>query len=138
MFDKFKGKFIAKRSEIYKSLAKNFKKVSNLELLIDNAITMASKLASLWDSSDYADKETLQKLVFAEGLSYCRKTNECPTLRVNSVFHYIADLTGVSEENKSGNITLSSDVPALWPRQESNLDLELRKLLYYPLYYEAL
>ena len=24
-----------------------------------------------------------------------------------------------------------------WPRQESNLDLELRKLLYYPLYYEA-
>ena len=26
---------------------------------------------------------------------------------------------------------------AKWPRQESNLDLELRKLLYYPLYYEA-
>ena len=25
----------------------------------------------------------------------------------------------------------------MWPRQESNLDLELRKLLYYPLYYEA-
>ena len=26
---------------------------------------------------------------------------------------------------------------SVWPRQESNLDLELRKLLYYPLYYEA-
>ena len=26
---------------------------------------------------------------------------------------------------------------AMWPRQESNLDLELRKLLYYPLYDEA-
>ena len=25
----------------------------------------------------------------------------------------------------------------MWPRQESNLGLELRKLLYYPLYYEA-
>ena len=24
-----------------------------------------------------------------------------------------------------------------WPCQESNLDLELRKLLYYPLYYKA-
>lgn len=24
-----------------------------------------------------------------------------------------------------------------WPRRESNLDLELRKLLYYPLYYKA-
>lgn len=31
-----------------------------------------------------------------------------------------------------------SDWAFLWPRQESNLDLELRKLLYYPLYYEAL
>ncbi len=27
--------------------------------------------------------------------------------------------------------------PRLWLRQESNLDLELRQLLYYPLYYEA-
>ena len=112
MFDKFKGKFIAERSEIYKSLAKNFKKVSNLELLIDNAITKASKLASLWDSSDYADKQMLQKLVFPEGMSYCRKTNECRTPRINSVFHYIADLTGISAKSKSGNITLSSDVPA--------------------------
>ena len=25
----------------------------------------------------------------------------------------------------------------LWPRQESNLDLGLRRPLYYPLYYEA-
>ena len=25
----------------------------------------------------------------------------------------------------------------MWPRQESNLDPELRKLIYYPLYYEA-
>ena len=25
-----------------------------------------------------------------------------------------------------------------WPRQESNLDPELRKLIYYPLYYEAI
>ena len=113
MFDKFKGKFIAERSEIYKSLAKNVKKVSNLELLIDNAITMASKLASLWDSSDYADKQNLQNLVFPDGMSYCRKTNECRTPRINSVFHYIADLTGISAESKSGNITLSSDVPAV-------------------------
>ncbi len=28
--------------------------------------------------------------------------------------------------------------PSLWLRVESNHDLELRKLLYYPLYYEAL
>lgn len=132
MFDKFKGKFIAERSEIYKSLAKNVKKVSNLELLVDNAITMASKLASLWDSSDYADKQTLQKLVFPEGLSYCKKTNECRTLRINSIFHYIADLTGISDKNKSGNITLSSDVPAVVdsPNELSNRLMEFFRKIF--------
>ncbi len=30
-----------------------------------------------------------------------------------------------------------TNVMFLWPCQESNLDLELRKLLYYPLYYKA-
>jgi hypothetical protein len=36
--------------------------------------------------------------------------------------------------DKRLNIELKN---SLWPRQESNLDLELRKLLYYPLYYGA-
>lgn len=34
-------------------------------------------------------------------------------------------------------ILIPIKLAAKWPRQESNLDLELRKLLYYPLYYEA-
>lgn len=73
---------------------------------------MASKHASLWDSSDYEDKQTLQNLVFPDGMTYCRKHNECRTPRINSVFRYIADLASTSAKNKTGNITLSSDVPA--------------------------
>lgn len=38
---------------------------------------------------------------------------------------------------KKRELNLSTELPFLWLRQESNLDLELRKLLYYPLYYEA-
>ena len=38
---------------------------------------------------------------------------------------------------KKGDYPLFLISYLLWPRQESNLDLELRKLLYYPLYYEA-
>jgi site-specific DNA recombinase len=113
MFEKFKSKFIAERTEICKSIAKNVKKVSNLEALIDNAIVMASKLASLWDSNDYADKQTLQDLVFPAGMTYCRKTNECRTPRVNSIFRCIRDIASISANNKSGDNTLSSDVPAL-------------------------
>jgi site-specific DNA recombinase len=112
MFEKFKSKFIAERTEICKSIAKNVKKVSNLETLIDNAIVMASKLASLWDSNDYADKQTLQDLVFPAGMTYCRKTNECRTPRVNSILGCIKDVASVSANNKSGDNTLSSDVPA--------------------------
>lgn len=113
MFNKFKSKFVAERTEICRSLAKNVQKVSNLELCIDNAITMSSKLASVWDFSDYADKQIIQDIVFPAGISYNRKNNECRTPRVNAIFHYIADLAGISAESKSGDITLSSDVPAL-------------------------
>lgn len=37
----------------------------------------------------------------------------------------------------SGAILKKYRILYLWPRQESNLDPELRKLIYYPLYYEA-
>ncbi len=44
--------------------------------------------------------------------------------------------------HKSRTIEILKEIKAKqnnqWPRQESNLDLELRKLLYYPLYYEAI
>ncbi len=113
MFEKFKGKFIGERTEICRSLEKNTRKVSNLEQCVDNAIDMTSKLASVWDLSDYEDKQIIQDIVFPGGISYNRKTNECRTPRVNSIFHYIADLTGISEENNNGDTTLSSDVPAL-------------------------
>lgn len=132
MFQKFKTKFHAERIEITKNLAKNGNQVSNLESCIENAITMASKLASLWDSSDYGDKQALQNLVFPDGMTYCRKNNECRTPRVNSVFRYIADLASISDKNKSGNITLSSDVPAFvdCPNELLNQLLELFKRVY--------
>jgi hypothetical protein len=43
------------------------------------------------------------------------------------------------ERKRERVASLSRCAPALfmWPRQESNLNLELRKLLYYPLYYVA-
>ncbi len=41
------------------------------------------------------------------------------------------------EGREPGTKNLFNYITKMWPRQESNLDLELRKLLYYPLYYEA-
>ena len=42
--------------------------------------------------------------------------------------------TGIEAKTKMAPIQVPSKK---WLRRESNLDLELRKLLYYPLYYEA-
>ena len=105
MFQKFKAKFIAEKTDISKELAKTGKQVSNLESCIENAISLASKLASLWDCSDYSDKMKLQFLVFPEGIVYNRKKDECRTLRVNSIFRCIADVAMVSANEKSGGNT---------------------------------
>ena len=105
MFQKFKAKFIAEKTDISKELAKTGKQVSNLEGCIENAISFASKLASLWDCSDYSDKMKLQFLVFPEGIAYNRKKDECRTLRVNSIFRCIADVASVSANKKSGGNT---------------------------------
>jgi site-specific DNA recombinase len=113
MFEKYKAKFLLERSDISKNLSKTATKVSNLEELVDKAITYASKLAHLWDLSDYEDKQKLQDLIFPGGMSYCRKTNTCRTPRINLIFKHIAELARVSKENKNGDITLSSDVPVV-------------------------
>ncbi len=112
MFTKYKEKFVAERVSINSNIAKNGNKVSNLEQCVDNALTMASKLASLWASGEYEYKQALQNLVFPEGMTYNRKKDQCRTLRVNSVFRYIAVVARVSREEKSGHGTLSSAVSA--------------------------
>ena len=47
MFDKFNAKFVAKKLELVRKTETSGIKVSNLDLCIENAITLSSKLASL-------------------------------------------------------------------------------------------
>ncbi len=112
MFTKYKERFVAEKQEISKNLAKSGKQVSNLEECIEKAISVSSKLATLWGSSEYGDKQALQNLVFPEGMTYNRKKDECRTPRINSIFECISVLAGVSGQEKSGHFTLSSGVSA--------------------------
>ena len=112
MFVKYKEKFLAERVEINANLIKNGKQLSNLEECVEKAITMSSKLASLWDCGDYENKQALQNLVFPEGMTYDRKKDRCRTIRVNSIFRCIAELAGILGDEKSGNNTLLSTVSA--------------------------
>ena len=66
------------------------RQVSNLDESIGFAINFALELPLKWLSADYRTKQRIQFLLFPEGLTYSKKTDECRTPRINSVFLYIA------------------------------------------------
>ena len=116
MFDKFQLKFIEERKEIEKETSKFGKRVSNLEECIDTTFNFSSKLATAWVSADYTEKQTLQYLVFPDGILYNRKNDECRTPKVNSAFSYIASLQRVSGEKEKRELQFELHVPSLVAR----------------------
>ena len=103
MFDKYQAKYKLEKDQINEQIGKMGKKASNLELYIDTAINFASKLNTVWHSSNYIDKQKVQFLAFPNGIYYDRKNDKCRTPEINRVFGCIADLTRVSEEKEKGN-----------------------------------
>ena len=103
MFDKYQLKYREEKKEIELQLAKTGKKVSNLDQHIKAAIEFSSKLATVWHTSDYAQKQALQFLVFPDGIYYNRKKDRCRTPKVNEVIRYFAGLARVSEGKEKGN-----------------------------------
>ena len=53
------------------------------------------------------------------------------------IFSWVSFAWGAEEVNKDSKKRVGETAKILWLRQESNLDLGLRKPTYYPLYYEA-
>ena len=72
---------------------------SNLDTVVESAVTYSLKLATEWTSSPVKVKENIQKLVFPEGVTYNVKTGEFRTEKVNLVFQLNADLNSVSEDD---------------------------------------
>ena len=112
MFDKYAGKFRAEQRELEAELEKTGYRVSNLEQCVQNAINLSSKLATVWDLSDYKGKQELQFLLFPDGIYYNRKTEGCRTPKVNEVFSYISSLQRALGQKESGNPNHRLDVPA--------------------------
>ncbi|WP_326995582.1 recombinase family protein [Chitinophaga sp. 212800010-3] len=112
IYEEFKPRLLEERKNIEQELLKFKNGVSNLEKCVDECITYASKLASLWDLGDYGEKQQLQFLLFPEGILYNRKNDTCRTPRVNEVFRQIAAQASDLHQIKSGNKTFYSYVPA--------------------------
>ena len=89
-------------NEILKDLEENEIPSSNLKNQIFEAGVLCSKLPLLWQHSDYAEKEILQKLVFPEGLYFNKKLQSVRTPKINEVFSQITHLSSDVAQNEKG------------------------------------
>lgn len=107
-----KGKFEGEREKVELQLTKMGKGLSNLQKCLDLAMEFSSNLPSLWDLSDYANKQRIQYLIFPEGIYVDKETRDYRTPKVNSVCLYLARLKRVLAENESGKTNTNVNFPA--------------------------
>ena len=101
------------KKKITEELAKGSKGVSNPELCVNFAVTYSTKLAPVWSSASYTEKQRLQFLLFPEGIFYNRAEDRCRTTGVNEAFAYIAEIEQFLKESKS-RTSLENFESAAW------------------------
>lgn len=102
VFERFHTRLQQEQMNISQQLDNYRGEISNPEKYIQSAMELSSKLALVWTSGDIKVKESLQKLVFPEGIIYDRSLGGFRTEKINSVFAAIAELNSVSDENEKG------------------------------------
>jgi site-specific DNA recombinase len=115
LYSKYAAKYSEEKIEVEKELVKASSKVSNLTECITLAMDFAINLPKRWLSADYHTKQRLQFLVFPEGITYDRETDQSRTTRVNSVFLYLAYLKQVMTKEKRGMPVLELNHTSLSP-----------------------
>src|SRR5690606_15486316 len=105
----YRDRYGKEKDEIEGKLVKLSRQVSNLDDSIGFVIKFALELHLKWVSADYNTKQRIQFLLFPQGLSYCKKTDECRTTRINSVFLYISYFQQIISNKKRGIPELGLD-----------------------------
>lgn len=114
LYTKYSAKLKAEIAANKDELGKLDLKLSNPSEAINFAVTMSTKLAPAWASSDLTQKFVLQNMIFPEGILYDRQKHAYRTTRVNSVFEVIACVSKELGQKKCGqrkkNFQLSASV----------------------------
>src|ERR1043166_1658768 len=103
LYEKFEVKYNKERENIKTELEKSSFDSSNLEMVVENCLSIAKNVSQLWISADFIRKQKLQYLIFPEGILYSKKNNRVRTLRINSLFFKITVLTRLLEEKEKRN-----------------------------------
>ncbi len=104
LYDKFNSKFEQEKKAIEEELKNNTIKSSNLQKYVDDCIKLFSNLNKLWELSNFAGKQKLQKLLFPEGLTYNRAKDEVRTNSINPILQIVSSLSAIYDKNKKGQI----------------------------------
>jgi site-specific DNA recombinase len=83
---------------------------SNLEIMIEDSLIMATKLNLVWDRSNLENKKILSRTLFPDGVLYDPKNHCYLTKNVNSYFVLINSLSTSYKENKKGINQSNADV----------------------------
>ncbi len=89
---------------------------SNLEIMIDDSLMMASQLNVVWDRSDLENKKVMSRTLFPEGVLYDPENHRYLTKNVNSYFGLINTLSTSYKENKKGINQTNADLSPLVAR----------------------
>jgi site-specific DNA recombinase len=113
LYVKYSEKYQKEILKIEQEIDRTSKFSSNLEKCIESALEISMNLEEKWDSGDIRIKQKLQRLVFPEGIKYDKQNDQVQTIRVNSLFSPIQELTEVLSKNKNGDSTNYSQISAL-------------------------
>ena len=102
LYRKYHHKYEEERKEIEEKLMTLSRQVSNLDDSIDFVVKFALELPLKWVSADYNTKQRIQFLLFPEGISYNKKTDESRTTRINLLFLYVAYIQQIIAKKKRG------------------------------------
>ena len=87
---------------------------SNLEMMIEDSLKIASKLNVVWEQSDLENKKIMSRTLFPDGVLYDPEKHRYLTKHVNSYFDLINSTSNSYKENKNGimqeNLELSHSV----------------------------
>ena len=90
-------------AEIRKGLEESSQNLSNEQKFIDRVIATACKLGTLWEKANFTTRQTLQKLVFPNGIIYDKVLDDYRTDEENEVFKIFRRFTAsyITDEEKA-------------------------------------
>jgi DNA invertase Pin-like site-specific DNA recombinase/uncharacterized coiled-coil protein SlyX len=103
VYNKYTAKLLEEKASLTDELEKLTIKLSNPKELFDFVCRFASRIATVWTSANYHQKQMLQNMLFPTGIHYDAKIEQYRTPTVRFIFERMACLVRRSGEKKNGN-----------------------------------